>query len=689
MKSATSTPIDSSASRRAQPVRQARQKPPRASASHVRPLAGASSGLRNGQLASQSIDIFPAITSFADAISALPRDLVRHFTLLKEVDAKIFHPEEHLHKLVDAALNTPLPDIILQQQQAPLQSLSQTAQGAASVNGSIVNDHTESIATSVEPDAMTAAIYHHSNMPRRQLFRQCTLTMSEMLVSLDEKNHVLSTANDALNKQLRRMDDLYPHIENELTDEAKYGSMTHWAYLDNRSMKAADRARRDAPVISKEAQQQADEAAARSDARKQAMLAKKARANQVESDFDESLAKKPHGNTKKGRPAEVISASGLGISGDGSAAPTAKRRKVEKGPTGGAAMERSNSAMSATNGTAKAKYGSPRELPLPEVKKRTTKATGATAPTKKRYELKLSKYHVGETKKIRATNASANPRVAPASSPVQPTFADAKTAAKASPLVPNGRPVGRGRQNSTQSVMTSASSTSRAKAPMDGPTQQIVTGQINNTTNPAVTSSTNARSTIEAKTTSKELVNNSNVEHMEDDLDQDNPKQKNIHTTNKKESQIKHEEAVPTRDEESPSLSHLPTTKAARLGKTPTPLPTTNDSTPRSRSARAVPDPSTNAKRSHKKGAGNATTTTSSTASNEVNGSGGDVADDDENGDADEPTYCYCNNISYGEMVACDNDACAKEWFHLECAGLDKAPVGKGEFQSLSYNRRP
>ena len=32
--------------------------------------------------------------------------------------------------------------------------------------------------------------------------------------------------------------------------------------------------------------------------------------------------------------------------------------------------------------------------------------------------------------------------------------------------------------------------------------------------------------------------------------------------------------------------------------------------------------------------------------------------DEDEEG---EPRYCYCNEISFGEMVACDNDACPRE----------------------------
>mmetsp|Transcript_18968 Transcript_18968/g.56524 ORF Transcript_18968/g.56524 Transcript_18968/m.56524 type:complete len:245 (-) Transcript_18968:411-1145(-) len=42
-----------------------------------------------------------------------------------------------------------------------------------------------------------------------------------------------------------------------------------------------------------------------------------------------------------------------------------------------------------------------------------------------------------------------------------------------------------------------------------------------------------------------------------------------------------------------------------------------------------------------------------------------------------EPLYCYCQKPSHGEMVACDNDECALEWFHYECVGLTAAPVGQ------------
>lgn len=44
--------------------------------------------------------------------------------------------------------------------------------------------------------------------------------------------------------------------------------------------------------------------------------------------------------------------------------------------------------------------------------------------------------------------------------------------------------------------------------------------------------------------------------------------------------------------------------------------------------------------------------------------------------DADEARYCFCNNVSYGDMIGCDDDDCEREWFHLGCVGLTKPPQG-------------
>lgn len=76
-------------------------------------------------------------------------------------------------------------------------------------------------------------------------------------------------------------------------------------------------------------------------------------------------------------------------------------------------------------------------------------------------------------------------------------------------------------------------------------------------------------------------------------------------------------------------------------------------------------------------------------SSQSARGKGDSVSD--VNVDPNEPTYCYCNQVSYGEMVACDNDSCPREWvsddtlidqnltaqFHLPCVGLTAPPKGK------------
>lgn len=45
--------------------------------------------------------------------------------------------------------------------------------------------------------------------------------------------------------------------------------------------------------------------------------------------------------------------------------------------------------------------------------------------------------------------------------------------------------------------------------------------------------------------------------------------------------------------------------------------------------------------------------------------------------DPNEPTYCLCNQVSYGEMIGCDNEQCPIEWFHSSCVSLTYKPKGK------------
>ncbi|KAL7681853.1 putative inhibitor of growth histone-binding protein [Plasmopara halstedii] len=45
--------------------------------------------------------------------------------------------------------------------------------------------------------------------------------------------------------------------------------------------------------------------------------------------------------------------------------------------------------------------------------------------------------------------------------------------------------------------------------------------------------------------------------------------------------------------------------------------------------------------------------------------------------DPNEPIYCSCRRVSFGQMVGCDNDDCKYEWFHFGCVGLMDQPAGK------------
>jgi hypothetical protein len=54
-------------------------------------------------------------------------------------------------------------------------------------------------------------------------------------------------------------------------------------------------------------------------------------------------------------------------------------------------------------------------------------------------------------------------------------------------------------------------------------------------------------------------------------------------------------------------------------------------------------------------------------------GSGVDV-------DPNEPIYCFCRNIAYGEMIGCDNPNCQYEWFHYKCVGLTRQPTARNRW---------
>lgn len=90
-------------------------------------------------------------------------------------------------------------------------------------------------------------------------------------------------------------------------------------------------------------------------------------------------------------------------------------------------------------------------------------------------------------------------------------------------------------------------------------------------------------------------------------------------------------------------------------------------------------------KRSHKKGASQAHAVAVQKALQQqqqrtVDEDSGAMHEDEMDvDDPNEPRYCYCNRVSFGEMVGCDGGDCKREWFHLECVGLRNAPPKNSE----------
>ena len=392
------------ASNRRQPVRQTRTNPTRTATNPV-PTRGSIGGPQdNGPVTNPGF--CPAITHFTDSITALPKEMVRHYTMLKEVDAKVQGPEEIVKELVNAALRSPAPPVIpASESQVPQQSWSSNG-GSLHTTGLTNNGVASNAQEHKQAHIRPHEIPDSTDLPRRHLFRNMRLVMSEMLMTLDEKNHVMSTAIEGLDKQLIRCESSYPHIENEVSEEARYGSLNHWAYHEKATEKkgttAGERTRREAAAAHQAASvnHEIDGAALRSELRREAMAARRQKNQHVDSDFDDRqpTAKKTQGPGKGRRAVETafpanVASVGLGIAnGSNVTAPPNKRRKIEKPITGsglgGFSMDRAMSSVyGSKGGSAQSNAGSPGETPADEAAKRRGRGpAAANGSGRRRYD---------------------------------------------------------------------------------------------------------------------------------------------------------------------------------------------------------------------------------------------------------------------------------------------------------------
>ncbi|KAF2089339.1 hypothetical protein K490DRAFT_54955 [Saccharata proteae CBS 121410] len=672
MKSATvtQTVMSRDAPNRRQSTRAQRTTSSRPANYYARTFNGRGStlgGTDNASANNSTPGFFPAITHFTDCITALPKEVTRHLAMLKEVEAKTFGPDEELNLIADAIQRLPSPTRL--EAQLAAQNAASTANN--SVNGSVAGSvaagqtplHQQQGQEQPGDASRPQSKDEQSDAYRRQLFLRFRYGLLAMCSMLDEKNSVLSTANRALTQQLERMNTSFKHMDEEISEEARHGSRTHWAYKDGDEKKkgpANERSRREVAsannlAAAAAAVHEGDIAANRSEARREVMLAnKQRRANHyVDSDFDDKPAKKTYTNRGKKQAAEAAAAEhttyGLGIS---HAPPQpSKRRKTEK-IAASVPMERSLSG--AVNNTAVAR-GSPRSTPAPESKKRARAAPGP-APAKKRNQ------PIG----------AQSPQMV--SSPVIGHFANNSTNTQ--------RPQSsRARQNSTASINPLPQDIPRNRPPSSASNRGINGSTTAPEPAPVVTPLVppNVLATPRSTTDPSTFANGApSIEPP---------------TMKREDPELPEGAATPTQQ--------TIITRAGRASKTATPLAgtfPTADVVPmaRSRSTRngagnSHPPPdipvasglSQPPKRSHKKGAaalregnGNVGDEGSSMAGDEEGPEDVDeeMADDDDDADQNQERYCYCGGVSYGGMIGCDNPDCKRQWFHYACVGITKEP---------------
>ena len=349
----------STAPQRRQSSRPTRTATSRPTNYYARPFPSARSGPAGTSTTDDGISraaapgFFPALTHFTGSVTALPKEVMKHFSMLKEVEAKVYGPGEELSQLVDAFLGlTPPPSA-----DASLGGLTANMpiSDAKSLGGAI--NYGSSAQVGANHPVADSNSYEGSDLERRKLYQRMRYVLHDMSMLLDEKNAVLSSANQTLAKQLARMESSYNFVSTEVSDEARLGSTTHWAYTDKdagKVMISTDRMRREgipsssalamastaAAVV---ANHEAKLAASRSEARREAMIAKRNRNRHVDSEFDDGLIQKKNTiKAKKQVPEAAVDARGVGLGIANAGQPT-KRRRTEKAMNAAPAMERSAS----------------------------------------------------------------------------------------------------------------------------------------------------------------------------------------------------------------------------------------------------------------------------------------------------------------------------------------------------------
>ncbi|KAH9840424.1 PHD zinc finger protein [Teratosphaeria destructans] len=720
------------------------------------PLGGATAAGLADQDAhdAASPGFFSALQFFSDAVTALPREVIKQFTQMKEVEAKIHAHHQKMGEAVDALMNLDIPPRRShtghataggQQQQQQQQSLlSFTASNSinGSANASLINGypggqvHSTQGSVSGSVAGEDAAIYEtEEELARRKQYLDLRILTHNLLPILDEKNVVLAEANRVLSQQLVRVDSVLPHLDNEISEEARLGSMTHWAYSDNRQKKGASTAavhasRRDVAAANSlaaaaSAIHETEIAQARRDAGREAAKDKpgkgKRAAEHFDSDFDER-PKKTHAKVAKSKAAgqPLI---GLGIANG----EPAKKRRMDKGVVA-PAMERSLSA--ATKAT-KASRETPRSTPTAEPKKGIKKPP----PTKpKRAAASIQNSPALVSSPLHSSFVASSMEPPPGARPQSARLRQNSTATNlrhektidedgsrppsAAGVKSNGKANGKRKspQNETADKDSKTAEDNELKREEANAQDSIERPVVSRTASsngkgPGRSSKTGTPRTEDAAAMARTRSTRSQRGNARDDSSSEPQTQGRHHQRHTSNSHIlkqlapfnrspdidRHRGSDSSSDEDDEQDDEEGRGRRTRGRRSnPTSRPGSRRRTEPDLNAGLSTTPAVNSP------AVKAAVDVDAEDEDEAEREDTRIPDaapaspslpppdapaleadheiedeDDDEQDPDDPNadkYCYCNRGSYGEMVACDNEGCAREWFHIGCTELEEAP---------------
>jgi len=552
---------------------------------------------------------------------------------------------------------------------------------------------------------------------------------------LDEKNVCLSEANKTLDKQLARVESVLPHVESEISEEARLGNLKHWAYADNRvkhkpAPANAERNRRDVAATNSLAAAAAtvhedDIAAARVEARREA----KKRHQQADSEFEDRTTKKTQGKGRKAAdpaPQPATAAKGLGILNGLPVVQPPKRRRVDK--EGAVAMERTLSG--ATKGNKVAGNVS-RSTPAVEAAKKKTTKTSAPPPvaTKRKYvrgEENLGVHKNADNGRNVANSPQQSPRMAP--SPIIANFAQSSdlqrpsstrmrqtsSTLQYSTLVnEEARPTSSAGNKATNGDRAKRASVSKAREPpqeQEQRDQMEIDGANEKSTQPTIEPVADVKKDEDAgneeiagdimrsaSRASKMVTPNPDYESIIMSRIRNNgARSAEPSVIGQRTSSRNGEGRSHSRSGSNHILKQIASFNRSPVSSRRATMEEEDDDGEEeddSDSPEEDPEVPRSKRRATSRRNRAETPHEEPAAPVETEEANDEVEEEEEENDHDpddpnEPKYCYCGRGSYGQMIACDNPSCKKEWFHLECTGLKTAPADSGEclkFFELCY----